>query len=365
MKILYVTTVGDTMGFFRSLIKDLIEDGCDISIATNENGGRTPVSQEFREYKCQVNQISCSRNPFSLRNVKAVGEIRKLVLKNHYDAVHCHTPIAAACTRLACKSLRNKFGIKVIYTAHGFHFYTGAPIINWIIFYPVEWLCSFWTDLIITINKEDYVRAVKRFGARRIVYVPGVGVDFEKFKQQKSSREKIRQELGLSDNQIMILSVGELNENKNHEAAIKAIKRRDVVYVIVGKGMLKDKLMNLAKVCNVDLRLMGFREDVSNFYSAADIYVLPSIREGLNVSLMEAMASGLPIACGRIRGNIDIIDSQGGVFFDPQNIDSITNAIEKLIVSDRDQMGLHNINKIKKYDIESINSRMKSIYNSI
>lgn len=146
-------------------------------------------------------------------------------------------------------------------------------------------------------------------------YISGAGVDVEKFAPRQSGRDKIRAELGLEDTDFMLLSVGELNENKNHASVIKAIAGKDITYVIVGKGDKEAELKTMADENNVDLRLTGYRNDVADFYDAADVYILPSIRKGLNVSLMEAIDSGLPVACSPIRGNTDLVDEEDGVMF--------------------------------------------------
>ena len=360
MKVLYVTTIGTTMGFFRSFVRLLLNQGHQVDIATNEKDG--PVPECYREWGCRIYLLSCSRTPFNRGNIKAIKEIKQIVSENMYDIVHCHTPIAAACTRMACKSLREK-GVRVFYTAHGFHFYKGAPIKNWLVYYPVEWLCSFWTDTLITINKEDYARAKRRFHAKSIEYVPGVGIDTEKFKPNLSSRKKIREELELDDKTIILLSVGELNKNKNHSSVIRAIKGIDnLVYVIVGKGDKQQELEALAKECEVDLRLMGYRSDVADLYNAADLYILPSIREGLNVSLMEAMACGLPCLASNIRGNTDLIDDNSGFTFSPNNTDEIKEAIKNVNGLDMKKIGDNNREKIKAFSIIEINNAMNCTY---
>ena len=154
MKILYVTTIGGTMRFFRSVIKELLDAGHVVDIAANEK--TSPVAPCYREWGCTVHQIDPSRSPLNKGNLMAIKQIKKLVTENHYDIVHCHTPVAAMCTRLACRKAR-KSGTKVFYTAHGFHFYKGAPRKNWLIFYPIEKFCARWTDLLITINKFDII----------------------------------------------------------------------------------------------------------------------------------------------------------------------------------------------------------------
>lgn len=304
-----------------------------------------------------------------LLNPKAISsaykQVKELLEKEKYDLLHCHSPIGGVIARKAAKGLRSK-GLKVIYTAHGFHFYDGAPLKNWLVFYPIEKHYSRYTDVLITINKEDYKRASESFKAKKVLYVPGVGVDTEKFATRESDREKIRTELDIPDDRMVLLSVGELNENKNHEAVVRAVGGIDnLTYVIVGKGELKDRLEKAAAECDVDLRLTGFRTDVADFYSAADAFILPSIREGLNVSLMEAMASSLPCLCGRIRGNVDLVEKAGGYLFTPTSMDEIRNAIGGLLAltaEERKKMGLVNLNKIRSFDSRSVSDLMRKLY---
>lgn len=362
MKILYITTIGGTMRFFESLIKDLLDAGNVVDIATNEDDSKVPTC--YREWNCKIWPISCTRSPLNCGNLKAVHEIRKIVKNGNYDIVHCHTPIAAACTRLACRPLRKK-GVKVFYTAHGFHFYTGAPLKNWLLYYPIEKLCAHWTDVLITINKEDFKRAQKHLKAKKVIYIPGVGVDIEKFKPKLSGRERIRTELRLNSDQTVLLSVGELNANKNHERVIRALRGLDIVYVIVGKGDLRIKLKDIAQKCGVDVRMVGYRKDVADFYDAADFYILPSLREGLNVSLMEAMASSLTCLVGNIRGNVDLVDAKGGYLFNPENVEDIRNSIEKafsLSTNQRREKGEYNSSKIRLFDLQNVKKATAEIY---
>lgn len=361
MKILYITTIGSTMVFFKTLIRELIDKGIVVDIATNENDKKTPVPEYYRRWGCNIFQLTSSRTPMNIGNIKAIKTIREIVEKNKYDVVHCHTPIAAACTRIACKEMRSR-GTKVFYTAHGFHFYSGAPLRNWLLYYPVEKYLSNYTDVLITINKEDYERAKSSFYANRVEYVPGVGIDTQKF-QFNMDKESVRRELNIPNDKFILLSVGELNGNKNHESVIKAIAGMDIVYVIVGEGKLKEYLKNLANDVNANVILTGFRSDVVNFYSSADAFILPSFREGLNVSLMEAMASGLPCLAGNIRGNIDLIDENGGITFNPKDIEEIRKAIQD--IQHKKNMGLYNKNKIHSYDVNSINKIIENLYEII
>jgi glycosyltransferase len=313
--------------------------------------------------------IPRSLNPIAIG--RAYIQVKKLLSAKHYNLIHCHSPIGGAIARLAAKSERKK-GTRVLYTAHGFHFYHGAPVLNWLIFFPIELYLSKFTDVLITINKEDYHRAKNKFRAKNTVYVPGIGIDLEKFNKKNSGN--IRSELGIKNEDILLLSVGELNKNKNHESVIRALGKmykdnifpRNLYYIIVGKGERKKELESMINAIGLKehIKLLGFRENILDYYSAADIFVFPSFREGLSVSMMEAMGCGLPVICSKIRGNTDLIDSFGGVLFTPNNISSIYKAIKKIlrIERKRNDMGAYNRQKIKGFDIKIIQNKMSKLY---
>lgn len=294
----------------------------------------------------------------------AYKQVRQLLEKEKYNLLHCHSPIGGVIARQASKALRQS-GLKVIYTAHGFHFYHGAPLKNWFLFYPIERYYSKYTDVLITINTEDYERASRTFSAKKTVYIPGVGVDLDRFALNNVNRKIIRNRLGINDKKV-VLSVGELNKNKNHRVVIQAIKDLpEYVYVIVGRGVLEKELKKLAFENNVDLRLMGYRNDVDDFYKSADLYVLPSKREGLNVSLMEAMASGLPCIASDIRGNRDLIDKQGGYLVSPKNIEEWKKALTSCSLELLNDMGAYNLRKIKSFSINMVRDKMKELYEEL
>ncbi len=361
MKILYITTIGSTMGFFTSFIRHLLDEGHTVDIATNEKNSKVPAC--YREWGCIVYQIDTSRSPLDIGNLKAIGQIKQLAEKGQYDIVHCHTPIAAICTRLACRKVRRS-GTKVFYTAHGFHFYQGAPLKNWLMYYPAEKICAHFTDVLITINKEDYALAQQKMKAKRVAYVPGVGIDLSKFGQATVDKATKRKELGVPPDATLLLSVGELNTNKNHETVIRAISDLNVYYMIAGEGDLKGHLQSVINELGLTerVKLLGYRKDMTELYKTVDIYVLPSIREGLNVSVMEAMASGLPVACGRIRGNTDLIDENGGALFEPQSVDECRDAISSIIRRNKSEMAAYNLKKIQVASIDEIIKNMDEVY---
>ena len=275
-------------------------------------------------------------------------------------------------TRIAAKKARNK-GTRVIYTAHGFHFYKGAPTINWLLYYPVEKWLSRYTDVLITINREDYERA-KTFKAGKVCYIPGVGVDLKKFAATEEIHKEKRRWLctafGIPNDATILLSVGEVNKNKNHRIVIEALGqlgRKDIYYVICGCGPLTDRYKKLSNQLNIGQQviLAGYRMDIADFYKAADIFVFPSFREGLPVSVMEAMASGLPVIATRIRGSSDIIkDKENGILLEPSDVRGFADAI-KTVCSDKKmicKMAAENVRCAKGFDLSEVMERYKNIY---
>ena len=367
MKILYVTTIGSTMGFFKNFIKSLIAEGHSVDIATNECNGEFAVQSCYLEWGCKVFHIDTNRSPFSCDNFRAIRQIKKIVEDGNYNMVHCHTPLAAAATRIACKGLRKK-NIKVFYTAHGFHFFKGAPLKNWMIYYPVEWICSWWTDVLITINKEDFERAQAHLHAKKTCYVPGVGIDVIKFSSVNVNRNEFRKSLGVPENCFLLTSVGEVNERKNHQVVINAIAKlnnKKIHYAIAGKGPLLSYLSELSRNLGVEhqVHLLGQRSDIPQIYKVTEVAVLPSKQEGLSVALMEAMASGCAVVCSKIRGNVDLIQNgKGGVLCDSGDITSFVEGIKHVISSDITEMGLINQRTIQNFGINRICNDMKHIY---
>lgn len=365
MKILYITTIGGTMNFFKTFIKELVDEGHTVDMACNDSVSKP--ADMYTEIGCRVYSISTSRSPYSKGNLIAIKQIRKLVEENGYDIVHCHTPIAAMCTRLACRKLRKK-GIKVIYTAHGFHFYKGAPVKNWLLYYPIEKICAHWTDTLININLEDYTFSKEKMKAKRVEYVPGVGVDTSRFDTISASREEKRDELQIPQDATVVMSVGELNTNKNHEAIIRAVaKIPGIYYMIAGKGLLKDYLQNLIDELGISdrVKLVGFRRDIGELLNCADIFAFPSYREGLPVSVMEAMYLGLPVVASDIRGVRDLIeDGKNGFLCNPSDANSFSEKL-KLLSENKGlcvDMGIVNKEKADDFNMKKVNTMLWKIY---
>lgn len=358
------------MNFFKELVRDLLDQGHTVDIACNED--ISPVPQYYRDWGCKVFQHDCARSPLSAGNLKAVARIRRLVREEKYDIVHCHTPVASFCTRLACAGLRGQ-GVSVIYTAHGFHFYKGAPLLNWVLYYPAEKICARLTDMLITINHEDYERAKRKLRAGTVEYVPGVGVNTGKFSGVTVERTAKRIELGIPENAFLLASVGELNGNKNHQVIIRAMAELNcgnMHYIIAGEGPLEEKLRELARDLDVADRvhLLGFRKDVAELYKAADIFCFPSIREGLPVSAIEAMAAGLPLVAAENRGTRELIeDGKNGFLCAYDNVGQFVHNISLLQdnADIRVKMAAQNMQKAEMYNVPVIVDRMEHLYKTI
>jgi glycosyltransferase involved in cell wall biosynthesis len=362
-KILIVSTVSRQFYLFeQGNIEVLKSLGYEIHGAANFDD----ANERLDELDIIRHHFDIQRSPFSLKNIKAFRQLKKIMQSENFCAVHCHSPMGGVLARLAAKSS----GIyPVIYTAHGFHFYRGAPCKNWLIYYNIEKYLSKYTDILVTINKEDYARA-KDFYSKKVVFVPGVGIDLSRFENIKISRKEKRAELGIPDNSVVLLSIGEMNKTKNHETVLKALvqlKNKNYVYLVCGCGELESYLMNLADKFSISnkVKFLGFRNDIPEICIASDIFVFPSYREGLPVSVMEAMSAGLPVICARIRGNTDLIqDGYGGFIHAPEDCIGFAQSIDKLIENNelRKEMGKRNKEEVKKYDKHVVKERMKEIY---
>jgi glycosyltransferase involved in cell wall biosynthesis len=366
MKILFVTTISNTVNaFLIPHIKMLMEHGHQVDVAFNID---QVVKPDIEKIGCKVHIIPFQRSPLRKENYLAYKQLKKLISDENYDIVHTHTPVASAIVRLACRHLKN---VEVFYTAHGFHFFKGAAIKNWLIYYPIEKWLSKYTDVLITINKEDYQRAKKSFKAGRVEYIPGIGLDTNKFINAKIDKSEKRKELDLPEDAFVVLSVGELNKNKNHEIVIKALAKLNnfkIYYVICGQGPLEQYLIEVANKVGLDnrVKLLGFRSDIAEICKAADIFAFPSSREGLPVSLMEAMAAGLPVVCSNTRGNTDLIeDGKGGYLVEPDDVEGFAYSIKEIANSAllREKMSIENKSTIKKFDISNVLLGMINIYN--
>lgn len=370
-RVLMVATIPSTIGMFNmNNIHILHKLGYEVDVAADFNDTSAWPADRIDEFKKELKvlnvnyfQIDFSRSIFKIgRHISSYKEMVKLILDRQYTFIHTHTPVASAIVRLAAR----KTGTRVIYTAHGFHFFKGAPLKNWIIFYPIEKILSKYTEVLITINKEDFNRASKKFKSKKTVYIPGVGLDTKFFSDSKTDKSIKRLEFGLDKTDFVMISVGELNDNKNHKQIIKLLPRlaENIKYVIVGQGILHDYLINLADKLGVKNRLVltGYRNDVRDLLSMADCFVFPSKREGLGLAALEGMSAGLPVIGHNVGGIKDfVVNEETGWLC--KNAKDYLNAIINCSKNNPVKC-IDCIKKASQFDCNVTNSIMEEVYKS-
>jgi len=373
--LMYASVASMIQQFNMDNIRLLLEGGYEVDVACNLEQGSTITPEKIAAMKHELEEMGVRVVHIPVpRKISAVREIvtsfrmtKDMIVQGGYSLIHCHSPIGGVLCRLANRFSGCYGRAKLIYTAHGFHFFKGAPVMNWLIFYPLEWYCSRYTDVLITINREDYAFAQKKLKAKQTTYVPGIGVDVEKFRAAAAQTQTVKAELGLDDTQTVLLSVGELSARKNHEVVLRALAQLELDnyrYFICGLGPLEVQLKDLVRELKLEDRVqfLGYRSDIPRIMNSADIFLFPSVQEGLPVALMESMAAGKAAACSRIRGNTDLIEEKGGVLFDPHSVDDCTAAIRKLLDSDYEQMGCFNARKIQGFSRKNVGEMMAGIY---
>jgi glycosyltransferase EpsD len=292
--------------------------------------------------------LPIQRSPISLQNVKAYHELKTIIQQNEYKIIHSHTPVGGVLARLASRTAREN-GSKVMYTAHGFHFCKGSPLINWLIYYPIEkWLARF-TDCLITINEEDFNRANQhQFKADRIEHIHGVGVNTEKFKPaEKEYKKELRIAYGYNVGDFLMFYAAEFNKNKNQQLLIRALAQINkevpkAKLLLAGEGPLMQECRNLAKKLGVEdsVHFLGFRKDIEQLLQISDIAVASSFREGLPVNIMEAMSCGLPVLATENRGHRELVSDQQTGWLIHENSPQLFGKKMKLIAKDPGQRAL-------------------------
>ena len=358
-KVLFVATVTGHINVFHLPFLKLFKDkGWKTYVATGDNN-------KVNDYCDKKYIISISRNPFKFNNIKAIKQLQKIINKEHFDIIHCHTPMGGVVARLAARKAR-KNGTRVIYTAHGFHFFTGAPLKNWLLFYPIEKYLAKYTDTLITINKEDYNRAKNKFSkrCRDIQYVPGVGIDPKKFDFEMPEKEKheLRASLGLKDDDFVMIFPARLDKNKNQgfliECMPELIKNNPKIHLLLpGQDELNGKYQRQAKKLGVEnnVHFLGSRDDVPQLLKISDLAVSSSKREGLPVNILEAAICNKRIVVKRCRGLEEIVgDKNKECIY--ENRDEFINIIKNI-----ETKGAYSIN-ISSFTIKKVQAEMGKIY---
>lgn len=375
MKILFVATVRSHIGqFHMPFIRELKAQGVEVHAAFKDNSADKPgldlsaIDKTF--------EVPFERRPLRPNNIKAYRELKKIIDGNGYDAVHCHTPMGAVITRLAAKSARKK-GTKVIYTAHGFHFFKGASIKNWMLFYPVEKYLSKYTDCLITINSEDCELAYKKkFRAGKIYKVHGVGVELDKFKAvDADEKARLRAEYGYDGDTFIMIYPADLSVRKNQPMLFDALqkiaeKNKNVKLLLPGQPIRLEEYKRMISERGIadNVEFLGYRRDINNLVGLSDLSVASSFQEGLPINLIEAMAMGNAIVATDVRGNNDAVeDGVNGYLVPVGDSDLMAEKILELM-NDREKLrtfGENGLDMVKDFSTENVNREMLTIYGNL
>lgn len=368
-KLLLTCTDLMAIQFLVPHIRYLSQNGFSVELACSDVGGRLGDLHKALDGIAPIHIVRLVRSPFSLGNRKGYGDLKKIIDGEHWDIIWTNEPVMGVMTRLAARSARKR-GTKVVYMVHGFHFYKGAPKKNWLLYYPVEKYCSRLCDMIITINEEDY-RMAKTFHAGRVEKIDGIGLDTEKFKLCNVNRAKKREELGIPEDAFFIVSVGELQHRKNHEVLIRAIGKaaiKNIHYGICGRGELFDELQTLANQLKIQMQVhfFGYRDDIIEILHCADLYAHPSMREGLGIAALEAMASGLPLLTSNVGGISDYVkNGVTGLSYCYNDVNGFSEGLRRYYDNPqlRQQIVENEFKIIQKYDIRKVERKVCSLMN--
>ena len=346
-KVLLTATVQSHIcQFHKPLVQVLHAHGCEVHVAARDNlAEKNGLKLDFVE---KVYDIPFARSPKSPDNLRAYRELKAILDREHYDIIHCNTPMGGIVTRLAARNARKK-GSKVFYTAHGFHFYEGAPKKNWLVFYPIERLFARMTDTLITITGEDYALASAKFPCR-VERIHGVGVDEQRYRPATpEEKAALRQELGILPSQKVILCVGELLPNKNQSMAIRMMDTvrktyPDALLLLAGNGPEQENLEGLIGSLGLqdNVRLLGYCTCLEKYQRAVDVLVSCSKREGLPLNIVEAMLSANPVVATRNRGHRELIrHGENGFLVDVNDTAAMAAQVLKLLGDEemRQQIG--------------------------
>ncbi len=315
--------------------------------------------------------LHAERSPYAvLSNIKGYKQLSKIIYEGSYDAVWTNEPVMSVITRLAASKFRKK-GLKLLYLCHGYHFFKGSPLVNWL-FYPVEKIMARYSDMTVTINRADY-DFTKKYFRKPVKHINGIGLDISKFKNTSVDFKIKRSELSIGINDFLILSVGELIPRKNQEVIIKAVASLNnpkIKYIICGVGKRLEFLKSLAKKLNIEnsVKFLGLRYDIGEILKVADIFAHPSKGEGLGIAPIEAMAAGLPLITSNIQGIKDFsVDGKTGFCSGPNDIKSFAKALKTLINDKklRSSMGIYNKKVVEKYSIKNSTKDMELIINEL
>lgn len=348
--------------------------GYQVELCANFDNGEGPeIHNQKYVSECEKIGIKTHSIPFARHSLtgslKCLPQLKDLLKREKYDIVHTHTETGGLLLRLALSAKKRS---KFVYTPHGMSFWKGSSLKSQLIYKPLErWICS-GMDVNLGMNGEEMESLIK-WDEGTASYVHGVGLNVTRMQNPKRSQVEVRTEFGLADGEKLIVSIGELDDNKNHITVIRALGslgRKDFKYVVCGVGPNKEMLHSEASRLGLqdNVILAGYRSDIPDVLNAADIFVFPSFHEGMPVSALEAMACGLPIIASKIRGNVDIIqDGENGYLFIPSDVETLSRKISSLMLDENMRMTMGEKNKVivQDFSMESVTNELKEIYSNL
>lgn len=353
--------------FHKPLIELLKKANYEIHIAAKDN---LAVKNGLKiENVDRIFNVEFSRSPKSTDNIKAYKQLKKIIDENKYDIISCNTPMGGIVTRLAARKAR-KTGTKVFYTAHGFHFYHGAPKKNWLIYYPIEKFFIKYTDALITITKEDYKLSKKKFKTN-VYYIHGVGVDASKYiPVDDKTKSELRKKHNINKKSFVCICTGELKKNKNQNLIVgvakKIIKRYpDFKLFLAGNGPKEKDLKELIKSLGIESNviMLGYTTILQEYVQCADLIVSASKREGLPLNIIEAMLCKKAVVASVNRGHNELVENgKTGFLVNKEN--EFENKIIELI-NDREKlnnMGECGYTKAQIFTMENVKKELNKIY---
>ena len=312
------------------------------------------------------------RNPFSIKNLKAVCKLTKNLKENNYELIHTHTPVGSVITRLARKFSKTK--TKLIYTCHGFHFYKGCPYYYWLLFYPIEKYLMKYTDVLLVMNKEDYDFAKKHFKNTTIKFVNGVGFNKERIEHQTDEKElkATYKKYGLNKNDFIVSYVAEYSKRKRQLKLIKELAKTDIrnekiKILLIGDDILKGKVQKEIKKKKLEknIKTIGFTAEVNKFLDISNIVISTSRQEGLPLNLLEAIYKKKFIIATDCRGNRDLIYN-GKNGFTIKKVDEIYEKIKYAKENYTNiQKNYQQAINIEEYTSKHVVEKMSELYEQI
>lgn len=370
MKILLVATVQSHIcQFHRPLVKMLHDHGCEVHVAAKDNlAEKNGLKLDFVE---QVYNVPFERSPFDKSNIVAYSMVKKIIDNCEYDVVHTNTPVGGIIGRLAAIEARRN-GCKVFYTAHGFHFFKGGDLKNWVLYYPVEKFMSRFCDELITITNEDHQLAERRFNTS-VSHIHGIGANTEKYHiVSDDERISLRSELGYSPKSKIILCTGELNSNKNQITAVRAVSRvlkavPDALLLLAGNGQSFNVLQNEIRKLELEdhVKMLGYRTDLERFVNIADLIVSCSKREGLPVNIIEGMLCKKAVVASINRGHKELVtESVTGYLVDATDDEKMSEKMIYLLQHKdiADRFGCAGYEKAQLYTDRAVYNELEQIY---